>query len=234
MAGPGTAYTHDEMPEGAIHRFTNKVVADPTELAAYVASLEAKHQDTVIRQVTPRALYIVLDPVLGLLGSFSDAHTHPVAQLDDATDIGKAILQAADAAAERALLDLDSYYAAIDDARLRPYLVYTGFMSQASAVADPVVAILENLLGADVVWAKTGTGVYEGTLVGAFPAGLTYGFRTAIANVGGDFGTVTLERTSDDVVTLTIKNQSGADIDLFDYGVTLEVEVRVYQPEATS
>lgn len=46
------------------------------------------------------------------------------------------------------------------------YLIYTGFLTQAGTSA-PVVTVLENTLGT-IVWARTGTGYYVGTLAGAF------------------------------------------------------------------
>lgn len=50
------------------------------------------------------------------------------------------------------------------------YSVYTGIFNQ-SGGANPVVTVLENTIGS-IVWTATGTGVFRGTLVGAFPVEL--------------------------------------------------------------
>ena len=49
----------------------------------------------------------------------------------------------------------------------RPYKVYTATFSQ-SGISAPTVTVLENTLGGMVTWTRTGTGVYIGTLTGAF------------------------------------------------------------------
>lgn len=52
------------------------------------------------------------------------------------------------------------------------YLVYTALLSQSGTDA-PVATVLENTLGGEVVWSRSNTGIYYGTLTGIFTAGKT-------------------------------------------------------------
>jgi len=97
---------------------------------------------------------------------------------------------------------------------LRPYKVYTVLISQAGTAA-PTVKSLENSIGA-IVWARTGAGVYTGTLVGAFTADKTALLIKPLSVAG-----LTFVRTSADVVTL---NTNGTDVLLTDH----TLEIRVY------
>ena len=71
--------------------------------------------------------------------------------------------------------------------------LYRAILSQAGSAA-PVATVLENTLGAGVVWARSSAGVYTGTLADAFLSGKVFLF------VGSN---ASLVRTSDDVITLT-------------------------------
>jgi hypothetical protein len=53
----------------------------------------------------------------------------------------------------------------------RAYKVYTALLSQ-SGTNDPSVEVLENNIG-NIDWIRTASGVYEGTLTGAFVSGKT-------------------------------------------------------------
>lgn len=53
------------------------------------------------------------------------------------------------------------------DVATRPYKVYTALISQENALA-PTVKVLENTLGGEIVWTFVSTGLYDGTLAGAF------------------------------------------------------------------
>ncbi len=55
----------------------------------------------------------------------------------------------------------------------RPYKVYTALLTQSGTDA-PVATVLENTLGGDIVWAYDDTGLYEGTLNGAFTSNKTF------------------------------------------------------------
>ena len=53
------------------------------------------------------------------------------------------------------------------DAATKPYKAYTALISQENALA-PTVKVLENTLGGEIVWTYVSTGLYDGTLAGAF------------------------------------------------------------------
>ena len=50
---------------------------------------------------------------------------------------------------------------------IKPYKVYTALLSQ-SGTSAPTATVLENTLGGTVVWTRSNTGQYVGTLTGAF------------------------------------------------------------------
>lgn len=50
---------------------------------------------------------------------------------------------------------------------VRPYKVYTALLSQ-SGTSAPTATVLENTLGGTIVWTRSNTGQYVGTLTGAF------------------------------------------------------------------
>lgn len=52
------------------------------------------------------------------------------------------------------------------------YKVYTALLTQSGTDA-PVATVLENTLG-DIVWSRFDTGIYQGTLIGAFKDNKTY------------------------------------------------------------
>lgn len=51
-----------------------------------------------------------------------------------------------------------------------PANVYAAIVTQ-TGTANPTATVLQNDLGGTVVWARSGVGVYSGTLTAAFPAG---------------------------------------------------------------
>ena len=57
-------------------------------------------------------------------------------------------------------------------AAARPYKVYTALLTQTGTNA-PVATVLENTLGGTVVWTRTGIGIYNATLNGAFTTNKT-------------------------------------------------------------
>ncbi len=63
------------------------------------------------------------------------------------------------------------------------YKVYTALLTQTGTGA-PTATVLENTLGGTVVWARTSTGDYTGTLSGAFTTGKTVA-RASISNFSG-------------------------------------------------
>jgi hypothetical protein len=79
---------------------------------------------------------------------------------------------------------------------LAPYQVYTALISQTGTNA-PTVIVLENTIG-NIVWTRTTTGNYSGTLVGAFPEDKT-GFLIAKE----DIYIVLFQRGDDDFVSIS-------------------------------
>ncbi len=53
------------------------------------------------------------------------------------------------------------------------YKIYRALITQTSTNA-PTVIVLENTLGGDIVWTRTLQGVYNGTLLNAFPENKTF------------------------------------------------------------
>lgn len=89
--------------------------------------------------------------------------------------------------------------------------VYRALLTQASTSA-PVATVLENSLGGTLVWTRTNTGVYTGTLSGAFPANKVFSFAS--------LSTVSVARASNNTVTVN----SGADDTLS----ATSIEILVY------
>jgi hypothetical protein len=106
-------------------------------------------------------------------------------------------------------------------AAARPYKVYTALLSQTGTNA-PTATVLENTLGGTIVWSRTGNGVYNGTLTGAFASNKTTiqitgtVFNAFFAGFRNDANTVTIG--SSDIIG------SGAD----DLILNSTIEIRVY------
>ena len=102
----------------------------------------------------------------------------------------------------------------------RPYKVYTALIKQTAANA-PVATVLENNLGGTIVWTRSETGVYIGTLIGAFPLGKTF-----VSCSSQYFGYTVMLRLDADTVSILTRSPSNTPTDSF-----LEhnaVEIRVY------
>ena len=113
----------------------------------------------------------------------------------------------------------------------RRFKVYTALLTQTGTSA-PVAVVLENTLGAAVVWARSGAGTYTGTLASAFTVDKTaLDPQSVIAPVSGLFGLVKTVRTSANVVTVTT-----SDVDLTGNTAaatdamlsSTKIEIRVY------
>jgi hypothetical protein len=105
------------------------------------------------------------------------------------------------------------------------YKIYVALISQTGTSA-PTVTILENTLG-DIVWTRASTGLYYGTLTGAFLASKTFviGGSADINAGGGDFATLDIKRLDNDKIYLyTYDNFTPADSLL----VNTSIEIRVY------
>ena len=114
----------------------------------------------------------------------------------------------------------------LDAVAARPYKVYTALLSQIGNAA-PTATVLENTLGGTVVWSRTGTGVYNATLNGAFPLGKT----TVMPFFGAINGGVNLSQTISGVRidnnSVGIRTSAGStltDVLLLD----ATIEIRIY------
>lgn len=106
-----------------------------------------------------------------------------------------------------------------------PYLVYTAILSQADS-SDPVATVLANTLSGDIVWTRTTTGVYFGTLSGAFTNNLTsvscnYGI------VSGDASIITGFRSNSNVIRVQTYKASDKTLSEMN-GSQIFIEIRVY------
>jgi hypothetical protein len=104
------------------------------------------------------------------------------------------------------------------------YKKYVALMSQ-TGTAAPTVTVLENSIG-DIVWTRDSTGIYEGTLTGAFTLDKTY---TMMSVVLVD-GIVNVFRFSDDVVRVATTNLKNPHADYHDSHLFKNtIEIRVYE-----
>lgn len=114
------------------------------------------------------------------------------------------------------------------------YLVYSALITQ-SGTADPVANVLENTLGAPIVWTRGASGSYNGILVGAFPSLKTlfpvspHGVTIFPISSTSNFEQVTTELVSiDQVRILTKTGTTGAPSAADDVLINYPVEIRVY------
>lgn len=80
--------------------------------------------------------------------------------------------------------------------------VYRALVTQSSSTA-PTATVLENSLGAAVVWARSSTGTYTATLAGAFTSAKTFIMQHGESGTIAAIKNVLAVRTSADVVTVT-------------------------------
>jgi hypothetical protein len=109
----------------------------------------------------------------------------------------------------------------------KPYKVYTALLTQSGAGNPPTAVVLENTIG-NIVWSYISTGLYKGTLTGAFPEDETAMFITSsrwngdaimyISLAGGDVPNGVV------VETLDVPSYTSADGLLY----KTTVEIRVY------
>jgi hypothetical protein len=79
---------------------------------------------------------------------------------------------------------------------------YRALVTQSSGTA-PTATVLENSLGAAVVWARSSTGTYTATLAGAFTSAKTFIMQPGETGTIAAIKNVLAVRTSADVVTVT-------------------------------
>lgn len=103
------------------------------------------------------------------------------------------------------------------------YKTYTALLSQ-SGSNNPTSIILENTLG-NIVWSRTSTGIYDGTLVGAFPISKSFCMiqkDTFISVAPQDESLI--KRISNDVIRVSTGGGGFAD-NILD---NTSIEIRVY------
>ena len=105
-----------------------------------------------------------------------------------------------------------------------PYKKYIALMTQ-TGTAAPTVVVLENTIG-DIVWTRASTGLYRGTLIGAFTLDKTY----AMMSVTLTDGVVNVFRFSDDVVRVATTNLKNPNANHHDNHLSKNtIEIRVYE-----
>ena len=104
----------------------------------------------------------------------------------------------------------------------RPYKVYTALLSQTGTNA-PTATVLENTLGGNVVWSRSGVGTYTGTLTGAFVTNKTIGFQGGSLTAPNSMVRITTGINNIQITT----NTSTATADNL-LGFT-SIEIRVYK-----
>lgn len=100
--------------------------------------------------------------------------------------------------------------------------LYTALITQSGTDA-PTQIILQNQLGGIISWSRISAGLYQGDLIGAFPAN-----RTALYMASGlsnDPGTI-LTRSNDDQITLNV-TANGVSVDSSIENTMLEI--RIYE-----
>jgi lysophospholipase L1-like esterase len=109
----------------------------------------------------------------------------------------------------------------LDASSLRPYKVYTALLTQ-SGTSAPVATVLENTLGGTVVFTRSSTGIYIGTLTGAFVANKT--LTLGVASTHPSF--LSMNRVTNDTFSIATENSGGNLTD----GLLNDtsIEVRVY------
>lgn len=102
----------------------------------------------------------------------------------------------------------------------KPYKVYVALLTQGGTNA-PTVIVLENTLGGSIVWSYSATGVYYGTLTGAFTSDKT----TVLNNITNGNVHVTAIRASSDVIQIQTRDLSSTNVNNAMNGMTLEIRV---------
>ena len=103
---------------------------------------------------------------------------------------------------------------------VRPYKVYSALITQTGTAAPTVTILGENDLGT-IVWARTATGVYTGTLAAAFVASKTH------VNINSYFnlGRAQIEKSTSSIVEIRSFNGAGSAADARLSEVSLEIRV---------
>lgn len=102
----------------------------------------------------------------------------------------------------------------------KPYKVYTALLTQTGTNA-PTATVLENTLGGTVVWTRTSTGTYAGTLSGAFLVNKSIAFVTGI----GFNKFIGCQRLNDNVMQITSVDTANSPADTTLISTTIEIRV---------
>ena len=101
------------------------------------------------------------------------------------------------------------------------YKVYTALLTQTGTSA-PITTVLDNSLGGTIVWTRTGTGSYTGTLSGVFTNLKTW------TTIGGNYNTpssfLRLNRVDNNSVSIVTESGGVSDNVL----ENTSIEIRVY------
>lgn len=99
--------------------------------------------------------------------------------------------------------------------------VYTALITQ-SGTAAPTAIVLENTLGGTVVWTRSSTGIYLGTLTGAFTLDKTF----CLSEPSTHPSFISTTRLDANSITIATDNSAGVVVDGYLNNAT--VEIRVY------
>ena len=105
---------------------------------------------------------------------------------------------------------------------IQSYKVYTALISQ-SGIADPTITILENTIGS-IVWTRTTTGAYKGTLLGTFTTSKTIAFISGSQLIYSDPTFYDIRRFDDNSVILSTY-KSGINTDTMLSNTSIEIRV---------
>lgn len=103
----------------------------------------------------------------------------------------------------------------------RPYKVYTSLLQLNNP--PTVTTMFENNIGA-ISWTKTGTGIYHGTLSGAFPANKVFAIATTFP--AGSPELISVQRLDSDTVILRVTSSMTSVIQ--DSSSAINLDLRVY------
>jgi hypothetical protein len=107
-----------------------------------------------------------------------------------------------------------------DKQKIRGYKIYRALISQAGAAA-PTVTVLENGLG-EIVWTRTGAGVYVGTLAGAFTNSTTCFVTNSLPNA-----LIGCVKSSANAIGLTSSTGGGVATDALLTNASIEIRVEI-------
>ncbi len=111
---------------------------------------------------------------------------------------------------------------------IKGYKEYTALLTQ-SGTDDPVATVLANDLGGTVVWTRDNTGIYIGTLAGAFGTNNVIFHATFGKSIGDAYTIPYAVAPSNDFVIFYSMDETGAPSDMdTEYGTN--ISIKVYQP----